>query len=497
MRARWSVPLGSAIGLALLLLPTVAMFYLFQNPEVDAQVRVPVSHFYVVSIISILAFFITILTAIAASQITDARVTFFSLAFLGISGIFAVHGLSTPGVLMSGVAAGGSAAEDAYGTASQAPSAAAWFTSGGVITLSARLSLLVGALLFFASALGRRNRWVGWVASRRTGVSVGFAGAVVAYGVAAFLSPGTFDAFPVSSPWFTWPTTVLAALMFLYAAYTYHQSFTLSRLPLHLAAAVGLVFLAQAQLSMHFAPIWRLSWWEYHGLMLAGFCAIVAGVGVEYGRGRTLRGMIGSLLSHETLEKVEYGYGEGVRALAAAIEVKDPYTKGHLERVADLAVAIGEEMGLPPERLRVLAIGATLHDIGKLGVADSILRNPGRLSGDDLAEMRRHPLQGDVILRSIPSLKKAVALVRHHHEWWNGAGYPDGRKGEAIPLEARIIAVADMFDALTSSRAYRSAWTRERALEQVRQETGTHLDPACAAALERVSARRPMAADRR
>jgi HD-GYP domain-containing protein (c-di-GMP phosphodiesterase class II) len=145
-------------------------------------------------------------------------------------------------------------------------------------------------------------------------------------------------------------------------------------------------------------------------------------------------------------------------------------------------------MGLRPDVLRTLAQGGLLHDIGKIGVPDQILNKPGVLTVEERVEIERHPDVGWDIIRQAPSLRRALTVVRHHHERFDGTGYPDRLAGDDIPLEARIAAVADVWDALTSDRAYRAAWPAERALEMMMAGRGTHFDPGALTALLEVLA---------
>ena len=177
---------------------------------------------------------------------------------------------------------------------------------------------------------------------------------------------------------------------------------------------------------------------------------------------------------------------DAIQALVRAVEAKDPYTRGHTERVAELSVLIGRELQLSPLQLRVLHQAALLHDIGKIGVPDAILNKPGPLTPEEVAIVREHPACGHAIIRDMPSLRAQIGGVRHHHERLDGSGYPDGLVGGQIPLDARIIAVADVFDALTSARSYRDAWPRERALAHLDEEARARkLDPRCVLALHR------------
>ncbi|MBI5441883.1 MAG: HD domain-containing protein [Deltaproteobacteria bacterium] len=164
-------------------------------------------------------------------------------------------------------------------------------------------------------------------------------------------------------------------------------------------------------------------------------------------------------------------------ALIAAVEAKDPYTRGHSERVHEISMRIGRALALEPDELEELHWGSLLHDLGKMAVPDAILRKPGGLSKDERTFIQAHPQDSFEILNPIEQLGGAALGARHHHERFDGAGYPSGLKGSKIPLFARIIAVADTFDAMTSSRAYRSGRSVQEALAELRRVSGTQLDP--------------------
>jgi HD-GYP domain-containing protein (c-di-GMP phosphodiesterase class II) len=166
-----------------------------------------------------------------------------------------------------------------------------------------------------------------------------------------------------------------------------------------------------------------------------------------------------------------------VRSLVAAIDAKDEYTRGHSERVFRISVRLGEELALPPEEIRTLTWAALLHDIGKIAIQREILNKPARLNDEEYRTIQSHPVRGCKVLEPIPQLREVLPAIRHHHERFDGRGYPDGLAGEAIPKLARIIAVADTYDAITSTRAYRAARTAEYAREQIVQGAGTQFDP--------------------
>ena len=167
---------------------------------------------------------------------------------------------------------------------------------------------------------------------------------------------------------------------------------------------------------------------------------------------------------------------ELITGLTAALKAKDEYTFHHSRRVANVAALIGKSLDLPPESIGRLHLGGLLHDIGKLGIHDSILKKCDQLTHEEFEEIKRHPEIGCDILRGIESLRSVLPIIRHHHERVDGAGYPDQLSGNDIPLEAKILAVADSFDAMTSDRAYRDGKSLERAIEILESGCGTQWD---------------------
>lgn len=171
--------------------------------------------------------------------------------------------------------------------------------------------------------------------------------------------------------------------------------------------------------------------------------------------------------------------------LSRAAEYRDPETGSHLARMARYSLLIARELGMPPEGQDMLMRAAPMHDIGKVGIPDAILLKPGQLDPDEWATMHEHAAIGYQILRDSPSplLQMAAVIAHSHHEKYDGSGYPQGLSGEAIPLVGRIVAVADVLDALTSRRPYKAAWSFDAALAHLRAQSGAHFDPRCVAAL--------------
>lgn len=180
----------------------------------------------------------------------------------------------------------------------------------------------------------------------------------------------------------------------------------------------------------------------------------------------------------ERFAELEAAFLEIVREWGESIESKDAYTQGHCSRVADFACMIARAAGFPPDEMMWFRMGALLHDVGKVSVPLSILNKSGRLDEDEWAVMSRHPVYGVELLEGIEFPWDVRPMVRHHHERWDGTGYPDGIAREAIPFEARILTIADIYDALTTTRSYRAAFSHERAMEILSAEKGQSVDPA-------------------
>jgi len=223
----------------------------------------------------------------------------------------------------------------------------------------------------------------------------------------------------------------------------------------------------------------RMLWFVVGGVFLALYAALML---LVRGASRTLRRQTRALRDRsqrllESYRLLEESALQAVESLNAAVDAKDPYTAGHSQRVQTIALEVGEELGLPPARLDALRFAGLFHDIGKLRVPDAILTKPGPLSPDEYTVIRRHPQDGAAIVSHLGRLREAVPFIRHHHERWDGAGYPDGLSGDAIPLEAAIVGLADAWDAMTTERPYSRALSVEDAGSEILRGRGTQFAP--------------------
>lgn len=441
--------------------PAAAFLLMHQVPGWDPMFVAPKQHFYIVSAATLLSGAIGTALALSVSSVRSTRTVYLALGFIAVALIFATHGLGTPGFIVP-------RGEYPY-----------------AVIISAGLSQTVGAVFIAMSVLP--TTWPGskFVQQRPTAI-LGVA-LVLLFGYLASMMwhPEWWDWVPRTQPW----DTILAGLtvtLLAFSGWRYYRSWVLTQLPGQLAMVAALGFLAEAQLSTYYGELWHLSWWLYHGLLLAAFTTLIAGWAIEAIRARSLIVFSRALELRDSLDGLESTTDEAaLERLEAAVEAKDSYTRHHMGRVAEYTEAIAREMKLSDEQVEVAVTAGRIHDVGKITVPDAVLLKPGRLSDKEFETMRHHAARGEHIARNSKVLRHVAAVIRAHHERYEGNGYPDGLRGDAIPLEARIVAVADTFDALTSSRVYRPMRSWSDAVAELQRVAGTQLDPACVSAFLR------------
>jgi len=382
-----------------------------------------------------------------------------------MAALLAVHGLTTPGVLIG---------------------------NNGLIAVSGAATLPVGGCVMALSALPQFGsaRAIPKVLS----VQIALAVAIVAFSFVGVLDPMVVPGVPA-------PRSAAALLLFALGLAVYGalavratNTFLLTRRAADLAVVLGIALLACSLYGALMLDFMYLGWWLGHIFEFAGLVVVGASLVYDLRRGRRSRALVGDLRAAELVASEEAFLGARVRALTVRLAAKDASTEEHTRRVAMLAVEIGEQLGLSPTRLRSLAIGGLLHDIGKLSVPDSILQKPGPLDDDEFDVVKLHPERGRELLNELGGFDETVRrLVLDHHERLDGSGYPRGLADAELDLATRILSVCDVYDALVSPRVYRSAWPREKALALLRTESHTAFDGRCVAALERLVAQ-PVAA---
>ena len=434
-------------------LTLLALFLAF--PETDKLWNSSNFHFYVVSAASLLAAGTCAVLVASARSIRETRILFLALSFFSLGMIFSVHGLTTPGHLI----------HHPSGAIMRSPwiatLAAGGFAALSVITIPRvieRTRLLRPQLIFAVCA-----------------------SAAVVYFAVSLSFPNWLTGFPTEAEWFQHLLTSITVGLLCFAAWRYFDSYRFTRLTSQLAVMCGLLFLAEAQLSMDFGRFLQYSWWIYHGLFLVAFVTVLGGWTWELLRARDASSIAEAIAMRDALSQLNRGRSSTVVSLANQIENHDLDTFRHVDRVAAVAYLIGKEMGFGAARLRVLVLAGQMHDIGKIGLPPYILTKPGKLTDEEWEAVKLHPAKGHEIVARLTNLGPVAKIIRHHHEQYNGSGYPDHLEGDAIPLESRIISVADTFDALTSERPYRPAMLLADAEAELERVSGSQLDPNCVA----------------
>jgi HD-GYP domain-containing protein (c-di-GMP phosphodiesterase class II) len=447
----------------LLAAPTIFLVVLRTFPGFDPRWFSPNGHMVVVSAIAACALFVAAVAVVSATQTPQSGVVWLALG-CSFVGLFMVgHGLSTPGALHH----------------------------HGSNLWVARLPY--AALAGFALCLliaGRQqdrglNRWVG----RHPLIAVIIPMAPATAFVAAVVAdPSRFHGeAPIAheNAWLGLLSAIIIASL-LVAIFRHGRRWHLGKDPVQLALVLAAAMSIGAVLSFEHGKFAQLSWWDYHAYLFAGFAAAVYAVVVRGRRQSAITGVLVDVFVDDPFAHIVRGYPEALSTLVKAVEVKDSYTHGHSLRTAELAVELGLQMSLPSDRLRIIARGAYLHDLGKIAIPDQILNKPGALTPEERKVVETHPRLGYELASTAPSLHEVLNVILHHHERLDGNGYPAGLSGTAIPLEARVVAVADVWDALTSDRAYRAGWDPAHALAHIEAARDTHFDSAVVDALVRV-----------
>jgi len=276
---------------------------------------------------------------------------------------------------------------------------------------------------------------------------------------------------------FAWIGAFVSLALFAPLAVVHWRRWRLGQDPVQFSLVLAASMSAAAMLSLRFGELWRLSWWDYHGFLLSGFAGAVYAVVVRRRRTSVVDAVLANTFDDDPMTHIVDGYPEALTTLVRAVEVKDRYTFGHSQRTAELAVRLGLQLRLGEDSLRALARGAFLHDVGKIAIPDAILNKPGRLDAEERTIIETHPQVGFELVSGSLGLEEALPVVLHHHERWDGKGYPGALAGKAIPLVARVAAVADVWDALTSDRSYRPGLDPADALAHIVAGRGTHFDP--------------------
>ncbi|MBO8140694.1 MAG: HD domain-containing protein [Firmicutes bacterium] len=459
-------------GLVLLtcLAPFLAFEYLQRRPDLDPLIPASLYHFVIVSVTSLAAGGVATAVGMAARRQRNLQIMLLALGFMSLGFMFALHGLATPGFLLEANALPGA---------------------------SSSVSLLLTALWMALSSASTSSPLLQQLSAARAWLVPAWAGVLVVTVAASLGWPHLWDAVPLAQPRFQWAVAVATIGLLAASGNRYWRTYVATGLHFPLAVVFASGWLAVAEWIIVRGELWRVSWWSYHYLLLAAVGVMSWGVLRLYSQGGTLAEAVYELFRSDPLRQLDTGLAGSVRALVVATEVRDPYTAGHSYRVAQAALQLGEAMGLSSDQLVALVHGGLVHDVGKLKVPDHILNKPGPLTPEEQKIIEEHPVAGYEMCSRLGFLPDELAIIRHHHERWDGTGYPDGLRGRQIPLLARILAIADVYDALTSRRAYREPWSHQQAREYILRNAGTQFDPECVAIWARLTTDGPTGQARR
>jgi HD-GYP domain-containing protein (c-di-GMP phosphodiesterase class II)/ABC-type Mn2+/Zn2+ transport system permease subunit len=409
----------------------------------------------------VLATAVAVVIGEAGRRLRNTEIMTLALAFISLGGFFMLHGLSTPGFILP-------------------------FTR--LPSIAAQLSHTFLAFWLCVATLSPSFAVSDWLRIRPAWLVPGWSAIVLAAVVAGLSRPQWLEAVAVDRAPLQWAAMIATLALLGVAGWRFLKLYRFTRLPLQKSMLYAVGWIVVSQVIVVFGELWHLSWWTYHVLLLAALVLLGVGLWQQYASG-AIRASLQALFAHDPAERIRVGLSPAVRALVVATEAKDRDTAEHNERVANLAVRIGDELGLRPEWSRALAQGGMVHDVGKLEIPDAVLNKPGRLTDEEFAMVKKHPVVGWEMARRLGMMREELEVIRHHHERWDGHGYPDGLAAEEIPLLARILAVADVYDALTSDRSYRAAWSVEQVDAYLREHAGSAFDPQCVAAWLRCSGR--------
>jgi HD-GYP domain-containing protein (c-di-GMP phosphodiesterase class II) len=415
----------------------------------------PGAHLVVVGTTGALAAAAAICMSVLAARLHDGRAVLLGLAFSVMATMLLFHSLATPGVLIG---------------------------DNGLVQFAGALNIPAGAGILAASALPVLRRPAQMRVLLRVQAAV--VAAMVLLGVTVLLIPALVPVIPHPGSGLSDVIFAISAAGLWLLIWRAARTYLLTRRVSDLLVTVGVVWLVGAQYGLLHYGMMDGAFWAAHVLEVSGIGLVGLPAALDLRHGVASRPLVGDLRAADLVDHEEAFLGARVRALMVRLATKDPSTEGHTRRVATLAVQLGEQLGVPESRLRLLALGGLLHDMGKLSVPDHILTKPGKLDDDEFAVIRRHPAWGRELLAELGGFPPLVLdLVESHHERLDGAGYPRGALAGTLPLEVRILTVADVYDALTADRVYREAWSPERAFGVLDADTGSAFDPACVAAL--------------
>ncbi|MCR8660000.1 HD-GYP domain-containing protein [Paenibacillus endoradicis] len=413
----------------------------------------------VIAIVAILAIVISVAIGIVAQKVRNIKLIFVSLAYASLAAMVLLHGLALPELLNENL-------QNSY--------------------IYAQLSLVLSTVWLWLSALSADHRLVRWLTTKKSYLLPTWCALLVLLGTLIWVFPDQHFLHFMYSELGKRLLTLTVLLFNTWVVYRHLITYMASRFSIQLAIVYSTGWMNTAQIVLITTSPSNLGWWGYHILLFLSVIAVTLMIIGEYKHAESLSVSVKRLYRADPDSWIQTYLTPSVKDLVLKTETKDAYTAGHNYRVTVYALKLGEELGLSSSQLRSIAQGGLVHDVGKLHIPDYVLNKPGKLTDSERQLIEKHPVDGYNMCKQVGFMIEELAIIRSHHEKWNGTGYPDHLVGEDIPLVARVTAVADVYDALTSSRSYRKAMSHEKAMVILIEESGSHFDPECIEAWKKV-----------
>lgn len=412
-----------------------------------------------IAIVAILAIVISVVIGIVAQKVRNIKLVFVSLAYASLAAMLLMHGLALPGFLNEHL-------QNSY--------------------IYAQLGLVLSAVWLWLSSLSADHRLVRWIVTKRELLLPSWCVVLILMsGAIWFIQDQYYFEFFYGE--FGKRLFTLMILLFnTWTVYRHILTYMASRFSIQLAIVYSTGWMNTAQIVLITTSPNNIGWWGYHVLLFLSVIVVTIMIIGEYKHAESLAVSVKRLYRADPDSWIQTYLTPSVKDLVLKTETKDAYTAGHNYRVTVYALKLGEELGLSSTQLKSIAQGGLVHDVGKIHIPDYVLNKPGKLTEIERQLIQKHPLDGYNMCKQVGFMIEELAIIRSHHEKWNGTGYPDQLEGEEIPLVARVTAVADVYDALTSSRSYRKAMSHEKAMSIIVEESGIHFDPRCIEAWKKI-----------
>lgn len=407
---------------------------------------------YIIALVSILALIISLAIGIVGHKMRNIKIIFIALAYASLVGMLLLHGLSIPDILSVET-------RKSYAFA--------------------QLGLAFASIWLWFSSLSADHHAVRWFSNRLKYIVLMWCGFLVIAGLLLWFFDQSVVHKLIYSDFGKRFITLSIILFNTWTVYRHLITYMASRFSFQLAIVYSTGWINTAQIFLITTSPNNVGWWGYHILLFMAVLVMTIGIFREYLHTGSITDSLKQLFRAEPNNWISTYLTPSVKELIIATEAKDAYTAGHNYRVTIYALMLGEELGLSSAQLKSIAQGGLIHDVGKIHIPDDVLNKKDKLTAFERKIIEQHPVSGYNMCRQLGFMLEELAIIRSHHEKWDGTGYPDQLAGEAIPLVARVVAVADVYDALTSSRSYRKAMTHHEAMQIIESQSGIHFDPRC------------------